>query len=323
MADPRFFDNVGPFRLDDLAALTGATLSAPEQAGKMIADVAPLDRAVENHLSFIDNIKYKSQFASTRAGACFAAPALAGMAPAGTVLLLTPTPYKAYALAAQLFYPAQVKAQGGISARASVHPTAVIGEGVQIDDFAVIGQGVTIGAHSHIGACATVSHAIIGDNVRIYPGCRIGQDGFGFAIDPAGHVKVPQLGRVVIGNNVEIGANSCVDRGAGPDTVIGDGTWIDNLVQIAHNVKIGRGCVIVGQVGISGSTVVEDYVVMAGQAGIAGHLRIGKGARIAAQAGVIRDIPAGSEVMGTPSVPLRQFLRQAAILTRLATRKDL
>lgn len=321
MADPRFFKNAGPFTLARLVEITGAVLSAPEAGNNNILDVAPLDMAGASHLSFIDNIKYRDQFATTKAGACFAAPSMAAHAPAGLVLLLTDTPYKAYAQAAQAFYPDQVRADGVISPRAAIDPSAKIGADVTIEDFAVIGPGVEIGPGSRIGAGATVTHAIIGENTRIYPGCRIGQDGFGFAIDPKGHVKVPQLGRVIIGNNVEIGANSCVDRGAGPDTVIGDGTWIDNLVQIGHNVRIGRGCVIVAQVGISGSTVVDDYAVIAGQAGVAGHLHIGKGARIGAQSGIMRDVPPGADVLGSPAAPIRDKMREFAMINRLV-RKD-
>ena len=321
MADPRFFKNAGPFTLARLAEITGAAVSVPDAASRSVADVAPLDSAGADHLSFIDNIKYRDNFTATKAGACFAAPAMAAHAPAGLVLRLTETPYKAYALAAQAFYPDQVKADGVISPRAAIDSAAKIGAGVTVEDFAVIGPGVEIGAGSRIGAGATISHAIIGQNTRIYPGCRIGQDGFGFAIDPKGHVKVPQLGRVVIGNHVEIGANTCIDRGAGPDTVIGDGTWIDNLVQIGHNVRIGRGCVIISQVGISGSTVVDDYVVIAGQAGLAGHLHIGKGARIGAQSGIMRDVPPGSDVLGSPAAPIRDKMREFAMINRLL-RKD-
>ncbi len=195
---------------------------------------------------------------------------------------------------------------------------ATIGDGCWIGAHAVIGENVSLGRECRVGANAVLSHSLIGDHVRIYPGCCIGQDGFGFAIDAAGHVKVPQLGRVIIEDSVEIGANTTIDRGSGPDTVIGQGTWIDNLVQIGHNVKIGRGCVIVSQVGISGSTVVEDYVMMAGQAGIAGHLHIGKGAQIGAKAGVMRDVPAGEKILGAPAVPVKQFMRQVAVVTRLA-----
>jgi UDP-3-O-[3-hydroxymyristoyl] glucosamine N-acyltransferase len=158
--------------------------------------------------------------------------------------------------------------------------------------------------------------------VRIFAGARIGEDGFGFAPDPSGHIKVPQLGRVIVGDDVEIGANSTIDRGSGPDTVIGDGCRIDNLVQIGHNVRLGRGCVIVAQTGISGSTVVEDHVFMGGQAGVTGHLRIGAGAQIAAQAGVMQDIAQQTKVGGSPAVPMRQFLRQAATLARLARKRS-
>ena len=157
--------------------------------------------------------------------------------------------------------------------------------------------------------------------MRLLPGVRIGQDGFGFAIDPTGHIAVPQLGRVVIGNRVWIGANTTIDRGAGPDTQIGDGCMIDNLVQIGHNVKIGKHVIIVAQVGISGSTEIEDYAVLAGQVGVAGHLKIGRGARIAAQSGVLKDIEAGTEVMGYPAVPLRDYFRQVATLSNLAKKK--
>ncbi|MFP4464344.1 MAG: UDP-3-O-(3-hydroxymyristoyl)glucosamine N-acyltransferase, partial [Alphaproteobacteria bacterium] len=192
-----------------------------------------------------------------------------------------------------------------------------IGNQVWIEAGAVIQEGVKIGNRCRIGAGACVSHALIGDHVRLYPGVRVGQDGFGFAIDPAGHVKVPQLGRVIIEDHVEIGANTTIDRGAGPDTVIGQGTWIDNLVQIGHNVKIGRGCVIVAQVGISGSTIIEDFVAIGGQAGIAGHLRVGSGAKIAAQSGVMNNLEARKEYMGSPAFPKMQFFRHVAALNRL------
>jgi UDP-3-O-[3-hydroxymyristoyl] glucosamine N-acyltransferase len=149
----------------------------------------------------------------------------------------------------------------------------------------------------------------------------VGRPGFGFAIDPAGFVSVPQLGRVVIEDGVEIGANTTIDRGAGPDTVIGAGTRIDNLVQIGHNVQIGRNCIIVSQTGISGSTKFGDFVMAGGQSGFAGHLTVGNGAKIAAQSGIMRDIPAGAEVMGYPATDLKQFMRQVATLSRLSVRK--
>lgn len=297
--------------------------------------MAPLSAATADQLSFLDNVKYKSDFLTTGAGACFIAPDMAPHAPSSTALLIHASPYKAYALAAQAFYPPE-KREAFISPHAIIDPSAKIGKGCHIEALAVIEAGVEIGegslvesgavikknvkigASAKIGSNAVISHAQMGSHVSIYRGVCIGQDGFGFAIDPAGYVKVPQLGRVLIGDHVEIGANTTIDRGAGPDTVIGSGTWIDNLVQIGHNVKIGRGCIIVSQAGISGSTTVEDYVAIGGQAGLTGHLRIGKGARVAAQSGVMRDVPPGEDVMGSPAMPSRQHLRQVTALGKLA-----
>jgi UDP-3-O-[3-hydroxymyristoyl] glucosamine N-acyltransferase len=241
-------------------------------------------------------------------------------------------------MVAQAFYPspapvawispsAHVDSSARIGADCWIDHGVVIGAGVEIGDrcrigsHAVIGAGVVIGADGTIGANATVQCALIGAKVNIYPGARIGQDGFGFAMGVQGHLKVPQLGRVIIGNNVEIGANTTIDRGAGPDTVIGDGCWIDNLVQIGHNVQLGRGCVVVAQVGISGSTQFGDFVAAGGQSGFAGHLKIGSGAKIAAQAGVIGDVPAGQTYGGYPAVPRLEWLRQSVILGKMARAK--
>lgn len=334
MADPRFFQKSSPRRLSDLAAIAGGVLADGANGSLMIDDVAPLDQAGAGKISFLDNPKYKDSFATSKAGACIVAEALASLAPKGMALILCKNPYKSYALVAQAFYPDQFPA-AEISKAAHVDPSATIGkgcvieagvvigakagigEGTWIGANSVIGAGVQIGARCKIDASVTVSHAVIGDGVRLYPGVRIGQDGFGFAPDPAGHVKVPQLGRVIIGDNVEIGANSCIDRGAGPDTVIGAGTWIDNLVQIGHNVQIGKGCILIAQSGVAGSTVLEDYAVLAAQAGVAGHLRIGKGARIGAKAGVMRDVPPGEEQLGAPAMPVKEFMRQVVALKRL------
>jgi len=334
MADPAFFTRSGSFTLAEIAALTGAQMASGADPAYRLEDVGALDTAGAHVLSFLDNAKYKGQFAVTQAGACLVRPDMEALAPKGIQLLLHPHPYKAYALAAQAFYPDSVPAPL-ISDQACIDPTARIAEDCRIEPCVVIGAGAQIGAGTwieagvvigpavqigkgcRIGANSTISHSLIGDYVRLYPGVRIGQDGFGFAIDPKGHVKVPQLGRVIIENNVEIGANTTIDRGAGPDTVIGQGTWIDNLVQIGHNVRVGRGCILVAQSGVSGSTVLEDFVAVGGQVGIAGHLRIGRGARIAAQSGIMRDIPAGEEHMGYPAIPIKQYMKQVALLKRL------
>ncbi|MCB9973142.1 MAG: UDP-3-O-(3-hydroxymyristoyl)glucosamine N-acyltransferase [Rhodospirillales bacterium] len=316
MADKTFFDNKGPFSLEEILSKTKAVATAGGlDPARLFSDVAPLDKAGAGHVSFLDNIKYRDQFAQTQAGACFCTEDMVAFAPESALCLVTKTPYKAYALAAQMFYPI-VNEQGAISPHAVIEEGAEIGENTVIEAGAVIGRNVKIGSYCWIGANASISHAHIGDYTRIYPGVRIGQDGFGFAIDPAGHVKVPQLGRVMIGSHVEIGANSCVDRGAGPDTVIGDGTWIDNLVQIGHNVKIGRGCILIAQSGIAGSTVLEDYAVVAAQGGVAGHLRIGMGAQIGAQSGVMRDVAAGEKVLGSPAQPIKEYMRQVAFLKK-------
>ncbi|HPQ51333.1 MAG TPA: UDP-3-O-(3-hydroxymyristoyl)glucosamine N-acyltransferase, partial [Alphaproteobacteria bacterium] len=280
----------------------------------------------------------KDQFEKTKAGACIIHPDMVEFAPDGVRLILSESPYKAYATAAQIFYP-ETRPDPMISKFSSIHPDAKIGQGVHIADFVTIGAGAEIGdyvwidSHTSIGAGvilgdyvrignnATVSHAVIGSHSRVYPGVRIGQDGFGFAIDPTGFVKVPQLGRVMVGDHVEIGANTTVDRGASGDTVIGSGSWIDNLVQIGHNVKIGRACVIVAQVGIAGSSELGDFVVLAGQVGVAGHLKIGAMAKVAAQSGVTKNIPAKEEWMGYPAMPMKRYLRQSVYLSKVIDHK--
>lgn len=338
MADKRFFKLAGPFTLQQLAEMTGSELSDPLQGSRSVHDVAPLHEADAHKISFFDNRKYADYFRHTRASAVFAKPEAVALAPQGTVVLKHKNPYKAYAIAAAAFYPLP-HAEEYTAPSAVVHETAVIGAGCHIEHGVVIGahvkigarcriqanaviqDGVEIGDDGYIGANSYITHAIIGKKVKVYPGAVIGRQGFGFAIDPAGYVSVPQLGRVIIEDDVEVGANSTIDRGAGPDTVIGQGTRIDNLVQIGHNVKVGKYCVIVSQTGISGSTQLGDYVMTGGQSGFAGHLRVGNGAKVAAQSGVMRDISAGDEVMGTPAVPLRQFLRQSTMVSKMATAK--
>jgi len=338
MADPRFFRVAGPFTVAEIARRSGAIIAVAGDGHRMLRDVAPLDTAGPEHLSFLDNRKYVATFRATRAGAVFVQSALAAEAPPETTLLVTEEPYRAYAVAAQAFYPDAPPAPG-IAPSAAIDPTARLGEGTAVEAHAVIGAGVEIGKRCHIGAnsvigpgCVlgddvrvganvSISHSLIGARVRLYPGVRLGQDGFGFAMDPRGFVKVPQLGRVIIEDDVEIGANTTIDRGAGPDTVVGAGTMIDNLVQIGHNVQVGRGCVLIAQVGIAGSTRLGDHVIIAGQGGVSGHLTIGNGARIGAQTGVMRDVAPGESVVGTPAVPVKEFFRQVATVQRLSRKK--
>lgn len=338
MADPRFFSVKGPFTVAELAEIGSARLYAEEDSGTVIRDVAPLDTAGPDDISFFDNPRYLDAFGRTGAGACLVHPRHRDHAPERPALLLTETPYLAYALVARAFYP-EVPTDGHISPAAIIHETAVMGEGTTVHAGAVIGahvktgrrcriganaviaDGVEIGDDTRIGDCASLSHCIVGCRVRLYAGVRIGEDGFGFAPGPDGPVNLPQLGRVIIEDDVEIAANSTVDRGAGPDTVIGRGCRIDNLVQIGHNVRLGSSGIVVAQAGVSGSTHIGDNVMIGGQAGIIGHITIGDGARIGAQAGVIRDVPAGASVGGSPAVPVKQWLRQSKVLARLTEKK--
>jgi UDP-3-O-[3-hydroxymyristoyl] glucosamine N-acyltransferase len=338
MADPRFFDRAGPFTLDALSALSGAKLSRRPDNERLFSDVAPLETAGPEDVSFLENRKYIEAFIRCRAGAAFVDPKAAERAPPGMALLVSEEPYKAYALAAQAFYPA-AQVVAGRAPSAIIDATAAVPEDCEIGPHVVvertvrlgrrcrvgantvIAAGVEIGDDCRIGANVTLSHCLIGSRVVLHPGVRVGQEGFGFAPDPKAPIKVPQLGRVVIGDDVEIGANTTIDRGSGHDTIIGSGSMIDNLVQIGHNVVLGRCCILAGQVGISGSTRLDDFVMIGGQGGLAGHLHIGTGARIAAKSGLMRDVPAGETVCGSPAVPLTEFMRQTAVLQRLAKKK--
>lgn len=338
MADSRFFSVAGPFTLADLARIAGAAVGEGADPAAEFHDVAPLETAGPRDVGFLDNKRYVEAFTQSRAGACLVHPSLAGRAPAGMALLVSDEPYRAYAAVAEAFYPAPIPSPM-VAPGAAIDATATLGEGCRVDHGAVIGRrvevgrrcrigansvigdGVVIGDDCVIGANVTITHSLIGARVSILPGVRIGQDGFGFAMGPQGHRKVPQLGRVIIESDVEIGANTTIDRGAGPDTVIGAGSKIDNLVQIGHNVRLGKGCVVVAQVGISGSTHFGDFVVAAGQVGIAGHLTIGTGARISAQSGIMRDVAAGATVGGTPAFPITEHWRQVAALEQLAKKK--
>ncbi|OYV37204.1 MAG: UDP-3-O-(3-hydroxymyristoyl)glucosamine N-acyltransferase [Rhodospirillales bacterium 20-64-7] len=329
--DARFFVRTGPHNVAELAKLIGAALVGSD---KPIMGVAPLQTAGSDDISFLDNRRYADALDATKSGAVIIHPDFQTRVPVGTSALVTPEPYVGWAKISALFHPP-------VSAKASIHPTAVIdatahidpsaevgagavigraveiGAGSIIGPLAVIGDGVVIGKLCRVHAQSTISHAILGDKVTIYPGARIGQDGFGFAITKSGFISIPQLGRVIIGDGAEIGANTTIDRGSAQDTVIGLGVRIDNLVQIGHNVNIGSHAVIVAQAGVSGSTTIGDQAMIAAQAGLAGHLTIGRGARVGAQAGVMADVDPGLEVLGAPAQPAKAFFREVVTLRKL------
>jgi UDP-3-O-[3-hydroxymyristoyl] glucosamine N-acyltransferase len=335
MAKRQFFDQPKAMTVGEIVTLTGAQPRAGAELDHVITDVAPLDLAGPGDLSYFESAKYKSDLSTTQAGAVLMPERFEKEAPADLTVLWAREPYRAFVAVASKFYPKALRPFSsfdtkGVAAGASVHAAARLETGVTVDPGAVVGPGAAIGAGTVIGANAVIGpgvhigrdcaigpgasiiHALIGDRVLIHAGCRIGQDGFGFVMGAQGHVKVPQVGRVIIQDNVEIGANSTIDRGGMRDTVIGEGTKIDNLVQIGHNVTIGRHCIIIAQCGLSGSVTVGDRVLLGGQVGIADHLTIGEGAQIGAQSGVMSNIPAGEKWLGFPARPRGEFLRAAA-----------
>lgn len=335
IGNARFFARTGPHPLAVVAQAACGT--APERDLK-IGGLAPLQTAGPTEVSFLDNRRFAEALKQTGAGAVIVHPDMKDLVPDNTVPILTSEPHVGWAKVAALFHPVPpvrpgIHASAVVADDAIVDPSAEIGPQCVIESRAeigarcrigpgaVIGSGVVLGPDCRIGAHASLSHSLLGARVYVYPGARIGQEGFGFAPTQAGFVTAPQLGRVILEDDVEIGANTTIDRGATQDTVIGAGSRLDNLVQIGHNVVLGRCCVIVAQAGIAGSTVLEDFVQIGGQAALDGHLRLGKGARVGAQSGVMWDIPPGVDVVGFPAQPKREFFRQIAALRRMGLKQ--
>jgi UDP-3-O-[3-hydroxymyristoyl] glucosamine N-acyltransferase len=339
MDKPNFFKRPAGLTVGEIAALTGAEPHNGASLDRLITNVAPLDRAGPSDLAFLDSGKFVDAFGRTHAGACLTSERFEGHAPTGLAVLRSEDPFRAFVAVARKMFPDAMRPSSlfeakGVAPGAVVHssarletgvtidpgavigPRAAIGTGTVIGSNAVIGPDVHIGRDCSIGPGVSILHSFIGDNVIIHGGCRIGQDGFRFQSSPAGHSKVPQLGRVIVQDNVEIGASTTIDRGGIGDTVIGEGTKIDNLVQIGHNVSIGRHCIIVAQCGLSGSVTLGDFVVLAGQVGIADHLKIGAGAMIGGQSGVVSNVPAGEKWIGSPAMPGREFVRAIAAWRR-------
>ena len=336
-----FFDTPPAMTIGDIIALTDAVAAPGVDLGRPIKSVAPLNLAGPHDLTFLENAKYASDAIFTRADACLVGERLVSKLPAHTIPLISKDPYRSLAIVSGVMYPKALKPAAmfggnGISPGSYVHPEALLEANVTVDPGVVIGAGAEIGSNTvisanavigpnvkigrdcYVGAGVTVIHAALGNRVFLHAGVRIGQDGFGFSMSGRGHLKVPQIGRVIVQDDVEIGANSCVDRGSNRDTMIGEGTKIDNLVQIAHNVVVGRHCVIAAMVGVSGSTILEDFVVLGGQAGIAGHLHIGKGAQLAGSSGLMHDVPAGERWGGLPAKPMREWFREISVLKNIA-----
>jgi len=344
MTDSMFFKAADGLTVSEIASLTEGKLrpgASGQAAARPITGIAALDRAGPGDATFFDNVRYAADLTHSRAGLCFASARLVDRIPERIVTVEVRDPYRAFVTLSRALFPdalrpsSMYEAGAAPSLAGSIHPSArleadvwvepgaivgadaEIGAGSRIAAGAVVGPGVRIGRDCAIGANATISHALIGDRVVIHPGVHIGQDGFGYVMGAA-HLKVPQIGRVIIQNDVEIGAGTTIDRGANRDTIIGEGSKIDNLVQIGHNVTIGRHCVIVAQTGISGSVTLQDFVVLGARVGINNHVTVGEGAQIAATSTIKDDVPPRARWGGSPAKPAKLWFREIIALERLA-----
>jgi len=341
MAQPIFFQAPPPATLAAIAAAAKATLVDPSRGEQVIKGLASLDEAGPMHLAFFDNLKYVDQLAATKAGACLVSPRFEARVPSHVAVLRANQPFRAFVQLAREMHADALRPQSwfgcdGISPQAIIDPTARLEDGVVVEPLAVIGAHVEIGSGTIVGAGAVIGPhvkigrdcnvgartviqcALIGNDVLIHPACSIGQDGYGFIFfGPDGHLKVPQTGRVLIQNNVEVGAGTTIDRGSLRDTVIGEGTKIDNQVQIGHNVTIGRHCLLAAQIGLAGSLTIGDNVALGAKVGINNHLKIGDGAQVTAMSGVKDDIPPNGRWGGFFAKPTKQWFREIVAVERL------
>lgn len=319
--------------LEEVARIVGGRPEGSVDPASRIRGVNTLDAAGPDQASFLSNPAYKRELAGTRAGVVFLAESERGEAPCPVIRVADPN--LAFARLQRHFHPeplaaglrhasaaidasAQVAEDADIGPQAVIGPHAVIGAGSRIGAGVVVGESVRIGERCILHPRVTIADGcVLGNRVVIQSGAVIGSDGFGFAWDGKQHLKIPQVGRVVLGDDVEIGANTCIDRGAINDTVIEPGVKLDNLIQLGHNVRVGAFTVMASQVGISGSTVIGRGCQIGGQVGMAGHVHIGDGCRIGAQSGVHGDLEAGGTYAGYPAIPHRDWLRLSAVLPRL------
>jgi len=341
LTDPVFFMAARVMNVAQVAELTGASLFHPNLAAGEITFLASLDNAGPGALTFVEGKKYCELLRHLVATACFCPPELSGKIPEGVAALVSSSPQRDFAYIGRLLFPQSVQplsscGEEGVSPYAHIHPQAQLEENVTVEAGSVIGKNVEIGRGSVIAAgCVigenckigrdcyfapgvSIQYAFIGNRVRLYAGVRIGQDGFGYVGGRQGIEKIPQLGRVILQDDVEIGANSTIDRGALGDTIIGEGTKIDNLVQIAHNVRIGRFCLLAAQCGLAGSCSIGDGTQIGGATGVADHVKIGSNVQIAAQSGVMNDIPDGEKWGGSPARPFKQWFREVAALRSIS-----
>jgi UDP-3-O-[3-hydroxymyristoyl] glucosamine N-acyltransferase len=332
--DPRFYEVSGPLKASDIAEFAGGSLVRGD-AMRTVASVASSANAYAGDLTFAEG-EDCDLAALSGAGVVIASPGVAKLIPNGPVVIEAAHPRAAFARAAQRLVrlreferdaPA-IHSQARIASSAVLEPGVVVGQGVAIGPEAhiganaVIGPGVQIGARTAIGAGAVVRCALLGDGVRIFPGAVVGESGFGLAASKGSAALSPHFGRVIMQNGVSLGANSCVDRGLFDDTVIGEGTHIDNLCHIGHNCRIGSGVVMAAFAGVSGSSEVGDGVQFGGRVGLKDHVRVGTGARIAAGAAVLSDVPAGETWAGYPAKPIRTWMRELAWLGRASQKRS-